>query len=229
MIPLALGLIGKVAAAAVLPRVVTAVCDLVRGAENHRDSVRERCTDETSNRNNPVNFVDPDGLEAGIVGRDGSYQHFPGTNEGWTDFVHTIQNAAPGSVQDILIFGHGSSNTIYPARYPGHANKDSYIWHNRETDSLIVRFLEDGVHYDIPFERLGLHRLKPDRIVYKGCHTARTKEDDNLTKRTAKILPKGTKVQGSTDFYYFDTNEEKKDLRLRGIQWPRTYRGQWGE
>ena len=62
MIPLALGLIGKVAAAAVLPRVVTAVCDLVRGAENHRDSVRERCTDETSNRNNPVNAVDPDGL-----------------------------------------------------------------------------------------------------------------------------------------------------------------------
>lgn len=61
MIPLALGLIGKVAAAAVLPRVVTAVCDLVRGAENHRDSVRERCTDETSNRNNPVNWIDPSG------------------------------------------------------------------------------------------------------------------------------------------------------------------------
>lgn len=63
MIPLTLGLIGKVAAAAVLPRVVKAVCDLVRGAENHRDSARERCTGEPSNRNNPVNFVDPDGLE----------------------------------------------------------------------------------------------------------------------------------------------------------------------
>jgi len=53
VIPRALGLIGKVAAAAVLPRVVKAVCDLVRGADNHRDSARERCTGETSIRNNP--------------------------------------------------------------------------------------------------------------------------------------------------------------------------------
>ena len=62
MIPLALGLIGKVAAAAVLPRVVKAVCDLVRRAENHRDSARERCTGETSIRNNPMVRADPSGL-----------------------------------------------------------------------------------------------------------------------------------------------------------------------
>ena len=164
MIPLALGLIGKVAAAAVLPRVVTAVCDLVRGAENHRDSVRERCTDETSNRNNPVNWIDPSGLDnisyhqalkqsaLGVIARVQGYsdvsslisglrpEQLPVANLGTRGSVHVTARTTP--LTKIALSENLFDVSQVPAQFASSANFYLSVY-------LAAVFVHESVHWYI--------------------------------------------------------------------------------
>lgn len=178
-------------------------------------------------RSFPVNRVDPMGLEAGILRADGTYTQYAANQQGWADFVHAVQRAQPGEIADLYVFGHGGTTGIYPG--DRHDTANSYIWHDATRDRLRLGYTENGVHHDIPLEKLGLHRLKIKEVHLKGCNTAKTDDKGlNLSRRVSDIVPSDTTIEGSTDTYWFQTELEQADLRTSPIQSPAGYPGNWG-
>ena len=170
--------------------------------------------------NNPISCVDPAGLEAGILHSDGSYTQYAGTAAGWSEFVSDVQNAAPGSISDLYVMGHGGTTGIYPERFPQDNARDSYIWHNTATDQLRLGYTKDGKHYDVPLERLGLHRLGKIKLHLKGCNTGATVDNLNLTLRLQRSMRRTVQIIGSPGTFWFRTEIEQLDLRVQPIASP---------